>query len=182
MLGYLNDLRRTYSDDDQLAGIAWLLDRTKADFITALDAALAGLNGVAFDAMRDVMEIEYLLRDFRYDPSAIARWLSDKHRRDFMPVKLRERHARKLGVAVKDLPDSQDYKIHSEGLHVSPGFVLSISWARASPRLRVADRSSSLLPKRSNMGAVCCSPRSHWGSLSAVGAGQFATLRPISLQ
>jgi len=101
----------------------FLLDRARGDLEIALEAVLSGLHTTVADAMRDMMEITYLMRDFFYEPSHIEKWMSstDKVRRDFFaPVKLREREAKRLNIDVKDLPDSGDYKAHSMDLHVNP--------------------------------------------------------------
>ena len=103
--------------------IAFLLSRASADFNTALEALLSGYVGVAHDAMRDVMEIEFLLRDFAAQPSHIDEWLraSPKQRHDkFRPAILRQRNATRIGKHPEDLAEATDYKAHSMRLHVTP--------------------------------------------------------------
>jgi hypothetical protein len=73
--------------------------------------------------MRDVMEIEFLLREFVSEPSNISVWLScspQERHNQFRPAILRQREARRRGVQTKDLSDSTDYRGHSELLHVTP--------------------------------------------------------------
>jgi hypothetical protein len=69
------------------------------------------------------MEIEFVLRDFYFEPAHITEWLecSDKERNDrFRPAVLRQRYAARLGKQPKDLGEAADYKGHSLFLHVSP--------------------------------------------------------------
>lgn len=73
--------------------------------------------------MRDVMEIEFLLREFYFEPAHIADWLqcSDKERNDrFRPAVLRQRHAARVGKRLQDMGEGADYRGHSMFLHVSP--------------------------------------------------------------
>ena len=46
-----------------MSEVAFLIRRAAADYEMAIEAALSGMNTVVFDAMRDVMEIEYLQID-----------------------------------------------------------------------------------------------------------------------
>lgn len=103
--------------------IADLLSRAEADFVIGVDAALAGYVSVAHDSMRDVMEIELLLKEFEHEPAQLTRWLTadQKTRAEFRPARLRKQQAIIRGIDVKDLPDSVDYRGHSEALHVNPG-------------------------------------------------------------
>lgn len=59
---YLDAAEKAYSDSPKLVKLAFLVRRVRADYETALEATLSGYQGVAADAMRDVMEIEALLR------------------------------------------------------------------------------------------------------------------------
>jgi len=72
----LDAMREAYEQSETLKDIAFLVRRVRADFESAVDAGLAGFNGVVLDTMRDVMEIEYLLRDFLHDKQQIKRWLN----------------------------------------------------------------------------------------------------------
>ncbi|HEY0377577.1 MAG TPA: hypothetical protein VGC87_11695 [Pyrinomonadaceae bacterium] len=64
-------VEQSFQRNRTLKKVAFLIARAKADFETALEAVLSGLHGVVFDAMRDVMEVEFLLRDFLYESSHI---------------------------------------------------------------------------------------------------------------
>jgi hypothetical protein len=97
--------------------------RARGDFQTALEATLSGFHSVAHDAMRDVMETEFLLREFYHEPKHIGEWLhcTPKQRNEgFRPGLLRQRHARRIGKEPQDLGEASDYRAHSTFLHVSP--------------------------------------------------------------
>jgi len=73
--------------------------------------------------MRDVMEIEFLLRDFAAEPRNLDTWLaadfktlSDRFRANH----LGQRHAGRLGKRPEELGEHSDYKAHSFALHVTP--------------------------------------------------------------
>ncbi|MEU2032722.1 hypothetical protein [Nocardia amamiensis] len=120
---YLWAAEKAYAETPAIAGVAFLVERVRADFQTALEAALSGYQGVAADAMRDVMEIEYLLLDFAASPGNADEWLNadERLRRKYWPVKVRER-LRDRGVEpfADDDFEPIDYKAHSESLHVNP--------------------------------------------------------------
>lgn len=122
---YLDAAAEAYSDSPMLAPLRFLVDRVSADYVTALEATLSGYQGVAADAMRDVMEVECLLLDFAAHPDNAQEWLhSDEalRRRKYMPVRVRER-LQSAGVPpfADDDFEPVDYKSHSESLHVNPG-------------------------------------------------------------
>ena len=71
LIGHLEDLERVFEKSRRLRSISFLVGRARGDFHTALEAALSGFHAVAFDAMRDVMEIEFLFREFYYEPNHI---------------------------------------------------------------------------------------------------------------
>ena len=123
LIEHLVQLEVLYKRNRKLRPIAFLIERARGDFETALEAALSGYHAVAHDAMRDVMEIEFLLREFRYEPHHINQWLKcgPKERNDrFRPALLRQRHAKRIGKAPEDVGEAADYKAHSTYLHVSP--------------------------------------------------------------
>ena len=123
----LDVIREAYEHSEALKDIAFLVARVQADFESAVDAGLAGFNGVVLDTMRDVMEVEYLLKDFLHDKQQIRRWLNADRAtllRDFGPAALRRRHAAARDTVPEKLPDASEYRLHSEGLHVSPAFIL----------------------------------------------------------
>ena len=121
---YLNRAERFYAESRNLAPLSFLLARVRADFETAIEAALTGYVAVASDAMRDVMEIEGLLLAFLTDDSLADEWLtcdSRTRRNKFAPVKIRDR-LKAAGVApyANDAFEPVDYRAHSEALHVVP--------------------------------------------------------------
>jgi hypothetical protein len=104
--------------------IAFLLERVKTDFQTALEAAMSGYATVASDAMRDVMEIEALLLDFVTSPEHLAEWLAADRATligKFGPATVRRR-LKDAGVKPWSDPGfvAVDYQAHSQSLHVSP--------------------------------------------------------------
>jgi hypothetical protein len=123
LIDHLGRLEQTYKRNKRLAPVAFLIERAHGDFVTAIEAILSGFHVVVQDAMRDVMEIEFLLRDFAYEPHRMAEWLegTDQHRWNrFRPAVLRQRYAARIGIKPEDLPEARDYKAHSLFLHVSP--------------------------------------------------------------
>jgi hypothetical protein len=120
---YLGKVLTAFEGEPSLKRIAFLVTRARADFEIAVEAVLACLNSVVLDHMRDVMEIEYLLREFSYDASQIEVWLyadSQTRYKEFRPAKLRERHAKHLGCKPESVAERFEYKLHSEMLHVAP--------------------------------------------------------------
>lgn len=124
LLGYLEKAEAVFAAGPPLlAQTELLVKRAHADFVIALDATLAGLLSVAADAMRDVLEIEMLLLDFALDPDRLDRWLSaddGSRRREFAPVRVRERlEAAGVGEVTSSV-FGLDYAAHSAMLHVNP--------------------------------------------------------------
>lgn len=122
-LQYLDGLRESLERTATVPKIAFLYERVRSDYVTALEATLSGYPSVTHDAMRDVMEVEFLVRDFAADFPRLAQWLAADKRdlqRNFQPVHLRERHAQRLGVEARQLPEAADYAGHSGVLHVNP--------------------------------------------------------------
>ncbi|KIZ17579.1 hypothetical protein [Streptomyces natalensis] len=74
----LHSLHGSYSTPEtpELSKLAFIVERTHADFMTALEATLSGYFSVASDAMRDVLEIQYLLMDFAINPGHADDWLT----------------------------------------------------------------------------------------------------------
>lgn len=125
LFAYLEAAAKAYADLPAIAGVAFLIERIRADYQTALEATLSGYQGVAADAMRDVMEIECLLLDFATNEGNADEWLSSDEslrRRKYMPVRVRERlQERGMPPFANDDFEPIDYKAHSESLHVNPG-------------------------------------------------------------
>ena len=123
LLLHLDRLRGIWVTDSGLNRLVFLIDRLISDFEAALEATLSGYFSIAADAMRDVMEIEYLLLDFLADPQQLDRWLlaDDKTlRRDFAPAAVRKR-LHKAGVSPFETSDeAKDYAAHSAALHATP--------------------------------------------------------------
>jgi len=120
LIGHLGSLASAFKAHSELSKVAGLVWRARADFVTALEAFLSGFHSVVQDAMRDVMEIEFLIRDFVDKPTNIDRWLSREQPKAFRPWTLRKRYADRLRCEVKDLPETGDYNAHSTFLHVNP--------------------------------------------------------------
>jgi hypothetical protein len=121
---FLIEAERSYRDKDPTAPFAFLVRRVRADFQTALEAALSGYGAVALDAMRDVMEIEGLLLLFASETGSGEQWIACDSRtrwRLYAPVKVRER-LKKSGVPPfsNNGYEPVDYQAHSESLHVTP--------------------------------------------------------------
>lgn len=125
LFAYLEAAAKAYAELPAIAGLAFLLERVKADYQTALEATLSGYQGVAADAMRDVMEIECLLLDFAANGGSADEWLNadeSVRRSKYRPVKVRERlQDRGVEPFANDDFEPIDYKAHSESLHVNPG-------------------------------------------------------------
>jgi hypothetical protein len=88
-----------------------------------MEAALSAFHKTVFDAMRDVMEIEFLFRDFAIDPQRIDDWLTASERdrlSTFSTAILRQRYAAFLGQAPPDMQEAADYTAHSTLLQVLP--------------------------------------------------------------
>lgn len=123
LIQHLEELEPVFQNSRKLRPISFLIGRARGDFQTALEAALSGFHSVAFDAMRDVMEIEFLLREFYFEPGHIGQWIScsnQERNNKFRPAVLRQRHAHRLGKSPQDLEEATDYRGHSTFLHVSP--------------------------------------------------------------
>jgi len=108
--------------DDRLKPATVLVRRARADFEAAIVCTFSGLSFTCRDQVRDVMEIEYLLRDFRYDLPRLDQWAKaspDEERNRFAPANLRQREAKRRGIGINKLVDSLDYSLHSRALHVT---------------------------------------------------------------
>ena len=122
LLSYLDSSINAVATTD-LNRLAFLLRRAHGDYVVALEAMLSGLHTMAHAAMRDVMEIEFLFREFAHDPSTIDEWLTCNQKTrysKFRPAILRERHAERIGKKASDMSEATDYKAHSVFIHVNP--------------------------------------------------------------
>lgn len=107
----------------ELRPITWLLIRAGADVVTAIEATISGYHAVAWESMRDVMEIELLLEEFALDHAMMERWERSNQRerqKFFSHGELRKGKAKREGIDLKDLSDTHDYRGHSVVLHVNP--------------------------------------------------------------
>jgi len=123
LLRLLGTIETSFKLDSRLSNLTFLVARARADFETSIEATLCGLHGIVGDSMRDVMEIEFLFREFHHDPSSRSEWLvADQKtlRNKYRPAVLREKHAKRLQVRQEDLAEAADYKGHSMALHVLP--------------------------------------------------------------
>ena len=78
---------------------------------------------VTSHAMRDVMEMADLLRDFAVNPTLVDEWLGADSRtryQKFKPVKVRQRLHDAGEHPYVTSYSSPDYKAHSAALHISP--------------------------------------------------------------
>jgi hypothetical protein len=119
-----------YDKDDRLKPASVLVRRAHEDFACAIVCSFSGLSYACRDQVRDVMEIEYLLRDFRYDLGRLDQWAKatpDQERARFAPGILRQREAKRRGIGINKLVDSLDYSLHSKALHVSKASLRSVS-------------------------------------------------------
>ncbi|MDQ3692109.1 MAG: hypothetical protein M3464_00575 [Chloroflexota bacterium] len=123
LIWFLETVRDEMERHPTLSRLAFLVERARADYEIGIEAMLAEMRDVVFNAMRDVMEIDYLLKDFTHEPAHIDEWLAmspDKLLSKFMPGCLRKRQAKRLGIKPEELPTTKDYKGHSRFLHANP--------------------------------------------------------------
>src|SRR4051812_16871258 len=64
LISHLELVESFLRNHSRLKKLAFLIQRSRGEFGVALEALLSGLHAVAHDAMRAVMEVEFLLRDF----------------------------------------------------------------------------------------------------------------------
>ena len=125
IVGHAEELSIHFERSAELTELAFLIDRFGADVEVAVEALLAGRHGVLANTMRDVMEMELLMRDFALERNRIQKWLAsdDKVRMGyFSPGQVRRRLASALYPGKRvDLPDAQEYAFHSKSLHATPG-------------------------------------------------------------
>jgi hypothetical protein len=134
ILTYTKELEIYFRSEEQVFQIAFLLRRVYGGFATAIEALLSGFHKTVLDSMRDVMEIEFLFRDFTLHHGHISEWLtaSEKLRRNkFQAGSLRQRYAASMGQAPGDMREATDYRGHSMLLHVLP-YENPIVWATPS--------------------------------------------------
>ncbi len=118
-LGLVSDF---LASSHRLSGAMQLADRAISRFEEAIEALLAGNHGPLSASARELMEIEWLVRDFAYEPARLDEWChSDARERlkSYSPAQLRKRLARHECPG-KQLPETFEYQVHSEATHVTP--------------------------------------------------------------
>jgi hypothetical protein len=108
---------------EDLRAFTFLLQRAGADFVTAIHAVTTGFHAIAWESMRDVMEVELLIEEFLDSQSQLKVWAEadqSMRRTQFSHGALRKRKAARLGVKPSELPDAVDFAGHSMVLHVNP--------------------------------------------------------------
>ncbi|MFJ2153186.1 hypothetical protein ACIOHB_31045 [Streptomyces microflavus] len=156
LLVRLSTVGKAFAETPELSKLTFIVKRTHADFMRALEASLSGYFSVASDAMRDVLEIQYLLMDFAINPGHADDWLTtdDKDRwKRFAPSPVRKRLQAAGVVQFGDKAESKDYKGHSMGLHLSPvplinsadGIVPEHSWLNEAGYWEMFDHGRGLL-------------------------------------
>lgn len=119
LLKHLDRLVSALAGKPEELPVQLLLERSLADFELALDALLGGFLAPAFDAMRDVMEIELLLLDFSVTAENAIRWLratDDERWNAFRPRAILKRLG-SWGAITFDQARMVDYEGHSASLH-----------------------------------------------------------------
>jgi hypothetical protein len=130
LLGFLKASSDALAAESASHDLDFLPTRIADDVRMSLEGVLSGYLQVASDAMRDVIETELLIRDFALDPRQIDRWRNADERllrRDFQPVRCRERQANALCVHIDDVPGATDYAAHSKLLHAGPPLLFARS-------------------------------------------------------
>lgn len=156
LLVRLAEVGEAFSETPELSKLTFVIRRAHADFRTALEATLSGYFSVASDAMRDVLEIHYLLMDFAINPGHAEEWLTTDEKgrmKDFSPAAVRKRLHADGVVNFGDKAVSIDYKGHSMALHVSPvrlptssdGIVAEHSWLNEAGFWEIFDHGHGLL-------------------------------------
>jgi len=124
IVSHAQELQNYFGDEEELSGLSFLIIRFRADVEVAVEALLAGRHGVLANTMRDVMEIELLLRDFALEKRRVEKWLTAGEGLRigyFSPGQVRARlAAARYPEHRVDLPDSQEYAFHSKSLHATP--------------------------------------------------------------
>ncbi|MFJ3301415.1 hypothetical protein [Streptomyces bacillaris] len=155
LLVRLSEVGKAFSETPDLSKVTFMVQRAHADFMTALESSLSGYFSVASDAMRDVLEIQYLLMDFGINPGHADEWLTtdEKGRMNrFSPAAVRKRLQAAGVVNFGDKAVSMDYKGHSMALHVSPvqlmnsgnGIVPEHSWLNEAGFWEIFDHGRGL--------------------------------------
>jgi hypothetical protein len=124
--------------------LAFLPTRIADDVGMALEGLLSGYLQIVSDSMRDVVETEFLIRDFALDTERIDRWrhADDKVlREEFQPRHMRARLADALGLpkGSREVPGAKDYAEHSRLLHVGEPLLFARSPESGHEAIRVLE-------------------------------------------
>jgi hypothetical protein len=122
LLGYLESISALLGST-ALPDLEFLSDRVADDVRASFEGILSGYLQIASDAMRDIIEVELLARDFASDPERITRWRNaskTKRRNYFGPAEIRKRQAAALGIKPHEVSGASDYAAHSQLLHAGP--------------------------------------------------------------
>jgi hypothetical protein len=123
-LRHFDELVVTFEAVEELQPAAILVRRARSDMESAIDASLVGRHSTVADEMRDVMEVEHLLRDFAARHENMTLWVTcddDTRAKKFQPFEVRRRLANDAWPSKGlDLPDKREYAVHSMGLHPTP--------------------------------------------------------------
>lgn len=132
------DKLETWADGRLEGALKVLLQRLRADVELSIEAMLSDAHGLVADASRDLMEVEFLLRDFGADHGRAGSWMTADRKtlvRDFGPAAVRAREAmRQFPDGSMSLPDESEYQVHSQVTHPTPhgGRVKEIATGAAS--------------------------------------------------
>lgn len=122
-LVFLSEVEELYMAFAKTEPIAFLVARIAEDFEVAFDVLASGHYYLLTDRMRDVLEVDLLVKDFLLDSTRIQVWLhSDPRtiRNDYSPRAIRARLAKAQRIEVGQLAGTSDYSIHSQLLHLGP--------------------------------------------------------------
>lgn len=118
---HLDDLQALDGLDEHVAG---LIGRCREDVMLSVDAVVAGDLARVTDLGRDLMEIEFLIRDFISYPDNLREWAeaSEGKRNDkFGFARLAARQEKERGLPHGHLlPERREYKAHSASTHPAP--------------------------------------------------------------
>ena len=128
MLAAYDDVVRHLDEFIGLEGleehVAGLVRRCREDVVLSLEAALAGDNARTMDLGRDLMEVEFLIRDFTVHPEHLAEWVKateGKRNNYFGFARLARRQEEFFGLPEGHLaPDRREYQAHSASTHPTP--------------------------------------------------------------
>lgn len=118
---HLDDLIALERVEEHVAG---LVHRCREDVVLSLEAALAGDNARTTDLGRDLMEIEFLIRDFTIHPEHLDLWATATEQRrnsDFGFGRLAQRQEKFFGLPDGYLtPARREHQAHSTFTHPTP--------------------------------------------------------------